>query len=196
MIGVLRCAASVLMAAALSACAAELVVLLPGGADEVGEVEVRNRSSAVTLASAYAGARAGPLGVDPVAVSEARVRREFAGALAAVPPAPLRYTLYFEEGTTSVVAASRESLARLLADVRRRATATVEVTGHTDRLGSVDDNDRLARERAAMVRAQLVRLGLDPASVRAVGRGEREPLVATADEVREPRNRRVVVTVR
>jgi outer membrane protein OmpA-like peptidoglycan-associated protein len=42
----------------------------------------------------------------------------------------------------------------------------------------------------------LIERGLDAALVRAVGRGEREPLVPTADEVGETRNRRVEITVR
>ena len=189
--------AAALAAALLAGCSRELVVLLPEDDGRVGALDVSSGSGSVTLDSAYAGARAGSLQtVTAVSVDEAGVRRDFAAALDAEPPPPVSYVVYFEEGTTTVVPASRPEFERMLADVRGRAVAEVQVTGHTDRVGTVADNDRLARQRAAMVRSVLVRQGLDPRSVLAVGRGERAPLVDTADEVREPRNRRVEITVR
>jgi outer membrane protein OmpA-like peptidoglycan-associated protein len=41
-----------------------------------------------------------------------------------------------------------------------------------------------------------VRRGIAPDRITTAGRGEREPLVPTADEVAEPRNRRVEISVR
>lgn len=181
----------------LAGCSRELIVLLPGPDGSVGAIDVSKRGAApVTLDRAYAGAESALLGFDAIAVSEDRVRSDFAQALDAQPPEPVTYVLYFEEGRTDVVPGSRPALARMLHDVETRIVADIQVTGHTDRVGRVEDNDRLARERATMVRAVLVRQGIDPGAVRASGRGEREPLVPTPDEVREPRNRRVSVTVR
>jgi outer membrane protein OmpA-like peptidoglycan-associated protein len=183
--------------ASLGGCSRELVVLLPGPDGSVGAVDVSMRGAdPVTLDSAYAGAESALLGLDAIAVSEAQVRSDFAQALDAQPPEPVTYVLYFEEGSTEVVPASRTDLARMLRDVQTRVVADIQVTGHTDWVGRVEDNDGLARERATMVRAVLVRQGIDPNAIRASGRGERELLVPTADEVREPRNRRVSVTVR
>jgi OmpA-OmpF porin, OOP family len=54
----------------------------------------------------------------------------------------------------------------------------------------------LSLVRAEAVRAMLMQRGIKASFVRAVGRGEREPLVPTADEQPEPRNRRVEVIVR
>ena len=46
------------------------------------------------------------------------------------------------------------------------------------------------------VRAGLVQMGIPREQISVAGRGEREPLVATEDEVAEARNRRVEITVR
>jgi OmpA-OmpF porin, OOP family len=46
------------------------------------------------------------------------------------------------------------------------------------------------------VRAVLIERGFKAELVEAVGRGEREPLVPTDDEVAEPRNRRAEILVR
>jgi outer membrane protein OmpA-like peptidoglycan-associated protein len=72
----------------------------------------------------------------------------------------------------------------------------VVVIGHTDRVGNTQYNDRLSLQRAERVRDELVRLGLAARRIRITGRGEREPLVATDDEIPEPRNRRVEINVR
>jgi outer membrane protein OmpA-like peptidoglycan-associated protein len=70
------------------------------------------------------------------------------------------------------------------------------VTGHTDRVGTVESNDALSLRRARLIRDRLLSVGVAAERVEAVGRGEREPLVPTADEVPEPKNRRVEIRVR
>jgi outer membrane protein OmpA-like peptidoglycan-associated protein len=111
-------------------------------------------------------------------------------------PPTLSFTLYFFEKSTRIVPGSRATLAALLAEVARRQAVEVQVTGHTDRVGTVQDNDRLSAERAETIRDVLIQHGLRANFVRAVGRGEREPLILTPDEQDEPRNRRVEVIVR
>lgn len=115
----------------------------------------------------------------------------------ALPPGPSVFTLYYEEGTTRLVPSSRAQLDALLADVRRRGAAVdIEVSGHTDRKGRDADNDQLSQDRAEVVLMQLGRDGVPLARMTAVGRGERNPRVSTADGVDEPANRRVEVIVR
>ena len=46
------------------------------------------------------------------------------------------------------------------------------------------------------MQVELERLGIDAEGIKVSGRGERELLVITADEVAEPRNRRVEIQVR
>lgn len=124
------------------------------------------------------------------------VERDFGAALAAQPPRPISFTLYFDTNSTQVTAASKPQLDALMAEAARRQAVEVQVTGHTDRVGNVADNDRLSLQRAETVRAMLVQNGIKATFIRAVGRGEREPLVPTADEQPEARNRRVEVILR
>ena len=145
------------------------------------------------LASASVG---GFGGLSASTSDESAVRDDFADALAARPDTPAAFVLYFEEGTTVLVHASKPELDAMFAEVERRQAPDIQVTGHTDRVGKVEDNDYLGFRRAQRVRSMLIELGLNPEAVSAVSRGEREPLVPTEDEVEEPRNRRVEVTVR
>jgi len=116
--------------------------------------------------------------------------------LQTLPPPPVRLTLYFLEGTTSLTPESTPGLKFLTQEVSERPGAEVQVTGYTDTLGSADDNDRLSQERAEEVLAILAAQGISAEMLSAVGRGERDLRVPTPDGVREPANRRVVVTIR
>jgi outer membrane protein OmpA-like peptidoglycan-associated protein len=160
-------------------------------------VTVGEGSRATILDSPLSAAAVDTKGnIERRAVTAEDVNRTFADALAAQPPKAVSFTLYFETNSTEVAASSRASLDALLAEVAKRQAVEVQVTGHTDRVGSVADNDRLSLQRAEAVRSMLVQRGIQATFIRAVGRGEREPLVPTADEVAEARNRRVEVIVR
>jgi len=114
-----------------------------------------------------------------------------------LPEKPQEFTLYFYEGSTRLMPESEPSLRAMLSEVARRGSAVdVQVTGYTDTLDDERTNDRLSHQRAREILDQLVERGLDARTTRPVGRGERDLAVPTADGVREPRNRRVVILVR
>jgi outer membrane protein OmpA-like peptidoglycan-associated protein len=84
----------------------------------------------------------------------------------------------------------------LFEEVAKRQAVEVQITGHTDTVGTIPDNDTLSAQRAESIKEMLISRGLQSNFVRAVGRGEREPLVSTPDNVPEILNRRVEVIVR
>lgn len=92
--------------------------------------------------------------------------------------------------------ASVPVLVALRAEIARRPGAEVQVTGHTDTVGSDADNDVLSLRRAREILNLLASKGFDRSIMTAVGRGERELKVPTADNVSNPANRRVEVIVR
>lgn len=73
--------------------------------------------------------------------------------------------------------------------------AKVTVAGHADTTGNSAYNQMLSQRRANAVRDELLREGLDPASVAVVSRGEDALLVSTKDGMHEPKNRRVEIIV-
>jgi outer membrane protein OmpA-like peptidoglycan-associated protein len=110
---------------------------------------------------------------------------------------PVSFVLVFEFGSGQDVApAFAPVLQQLLAEVANYPAPEITVIGHTDRAGSLPDNDRLSLQRAQTVRDLLVQAGVDPARITIAGRGEREPAVPTADEVPLAENRRVEINLR
>lgn len=174
-----------------------LIVLLPDENGPKGSVVVGQAGRAAVLDTPMTAARVDNQGrVEKEPITQAEVEKHFAEALAAMPPKPVSFILYFEEGSTVVLKDSQNTLSELFAEVAKRQAVEVVVTGHTDTLGRESDNDRLSGERAQAVKEMLIAQGLKSAFIRAVGRGSRDLLIPTPDNVREPRNRRVEVIVR
>ena len=173
------------------------VILLPEKDNPHAAVAIGEGDQATVLDAPMTAAEVGSRGrVDTQPVSLPEVEKDFARALAAEPPEPISYILYFEEGSTEVLKQSRATLQALFKEVARRQAVEVQVTGHTDTVGSEADNDLLSQKRAEAIRSMLIEKGLRASFIRAVGRGEREPLTPTPDNTREPKNRRVEVIVR
>jgi len=116
--------------------------------------------------------------------------------LTGLPPPAKSFLLYFDQGTVRLVPESARMLATLREEIAARSGPEVEVIGHTDTVGSQEDNDRLSIGRAEEVMNWLVSQGFDKSQLSAVGRGERELKEATADNVNSAVNRRVEVIVR
>jgi len=175
----------------------ELVVVLPSADGHVGTVVVERRGERTVLHQAYAASRIVDGGAPKAELLTAgEVRGEFAIALKTLPDRPKSFLVYFLEGTDEFTDASRVEFAKILEELRGRGAPDIVVIGHTDRVGSDEYNDRLSLQRAERVRGELVSLGIPEARIRVAGRGEREPLIPTEDEVSEPRNRRVEINVR
>lgn len=176
----------------------EWVVVVPSADGHVGTVVVERDGERVVLNEAYASSHiAGTSGPRLTRVPEQEVRAAFVETLAALPARPMSFLLYFITGTDILTEDSKVELARMLEELRRRPVGDIFVIGHTDRVGSVEDNDSLSLLRAERVKADLVSQGIaDERRVRAAGRGEREPIVHTDDGIDEPRNRRVEISVR
>jgi outer membrane protein OmpA-like peptidoglycan-associated protein len=201
MIDPVRAAAGIAIAAwlavMLTACASRsTVVLLPSDDGRPTAVTVTKGGSEVVLDRPYAAVTDTPFGLAAYPSNAGDVASRYRAALDARPGRPARFVLYFIEGTDELTEESGRSVGAVLSEVTSRPVPDVVVVGHADRLGNDAFNDALSLRRAESIRAELLRRGLAAENVQAIGRGRREPAVATAEGVAEPRNRRVVIIVR
>jgi OOP family OmpA-OmpF porin len=189
----------VLVAASLlAACSTsrDTVILLPKEDGSTGAIAASRGGAEILLDSAYAEARSGGSKMRPTTADRAEVEKRFGAALSAMPPPPKSFVVYFESGSDNFTEESKSTLAQMLEEMKQRPSPEITVIGHTDRVGSDQDNDLLSLQRAQKVQEMLVGMGVSPDHVNAAGRGSREPLVPTEAGVDEPRNRRVEVSVR
>lgn len=175
-----------------------LTVLLPDSdTNTAGAARVSNPQGNVNLDDARDAALA-TTGRAPVAgkVSDAEVNAIFGDALSALPPAPRRFSLFFEFESDVLTPESKALIPEVLTIAKQHVVQDVVVIGHTDTMGTQQANYALGLKRAMMVRALLVDAGLDGSNIEVTSVGELDPVVKTPDETREPRNRRVDIAVR
>ncbi len=172
------------------------MVLLPDPDGRPTAVTITQGSQQITLDAPFAGARLQSDGPRPEQWTPQQVEATFGAALAARPLPPAQFTLYFVEGKNDFTPESRRVLEQVFGEIASRPVPDVQVIGHTDTLGASALNDSLSRQRAEVVRNGLVARGVPADRIAVSGRGERELAVPTADNVAEPRNRRVEILVR
>lgn len=176
-----------------------LIVLLPDPeSGTTGRARVTNEFGSANLAAPRAATRAtsnGPPGaVDTM--SEADVMRLFGAALAALPPAPRHFTLYFRFESDALTDESTALVTEILKAVKTLSVPEVVVVGHTDTMGDAKANVALGLKRATSVRKILVAAGLNRSTIEVTSHGEADLLVKTPNNAPEPRNRRVEISVR
>lgn len=198
-------AAALAAALLLAACATPgpypprpaLFAVVPAADGHVGAIVVQAECERNVIDKAYGAQRILADGTARAEqLSEAQVRRDFGPTLDALPGRPTSFTLYFLEGLDELTEESRAELEKVFSELRLRPLPDVMVIGHTDTVGGLAYNDRLSLARAERLREMLISLGIPAERIQAAGRGKREPLVPTIENVSEPRNRRVEISVR
>ncbi|MBN1209296.1 MAG: OmpA family protein [Myxococcaceae bacterium] len=97
-------------------------------------------------------------------------------------------------GTNSARIIGKESQT-ILADVAQvlkdmPSIKKLRIEGHTDSVGRDTANLKLSQKRADSVMAQLIKLGIDPGRLEAVGFGEAKPIASNATKAGRAENRR------
>lgn len=140
-------------------------------------------------AAAAAAAAALPAAVPPPTAVEP--------AAGAVPPPPISrdFNVYFATNSATLSPTARDIVRQAADTAKENAPAHINVAGHTDTTGSAAYNQQLSNRRAEAIRKELVADGIAPDAIETTGHGESDLAVPTADNVNEPRNRRVLVVV-
>jgi outer membrane protein OmpA-like peptidoglycan-associated protein len=99
--------------------------------------------------------------------------------------------LEFKANSAELLPASLDEIDNIVAQMKRKATLKIEITGHTSSEGEADFNQKLSEQRAKTVRNELLKRGIPAERVIAQGKGESEPLVPETDEASRAKNRRV-----
>jgi len=173
------------------------VILLPGANGKAGAVLISAQGITHRLDQAYKTLSTAPDGFSEQSLSADQVNREFGQLLGALPQPVVTFTIKFVSGSaTQLTPAASTVIEQLKAEVQNRDAPEIRLIGHTDSVGKLLQNDLLSQQRAQTVVDILKSYGIAPEVMEATGRGEREPAVATADNISEAANRRVEVRVR
>ena len=128
----------------------------------------------------------------------AELREAMKPAPVAAAPAPVfkeSYTILFDFDSATLTPAARATLTEVV-NALRAQNAGASIIGHTDTSGSKNYNQTLSERRAKAVADLILEAGIRPAVVTAEGRGEADLATPTPDNVRNPANRRAVISIR
>jgi OOP family OmpA-OmpF porin len=192
-------AAAFVTLAFLSGCSTppDKIILLPDPEGKVGAVIVHSTTGEQTINKAYAGVDVTKGGaIEKTMDSQSTVETRYSQLLAARPPRPRTFTIFFLfDSATELAPESSATVKELKAVLATWPAPQLVVVGHTDLAGSQEWDDKLAMRRAETVAAFLIKQGIPARQIETAARGKREPLVHTADGVPNHMNRRVVITI-
>jgi len=103
--------------------------------------------------------------------------------------------LFFASDATEVLPKSEKALQELYNFLNENPTVRVRITGHTDWVGSDEDNQILSEGRAKSVRQSMIDRGIDGDRIETEGKGETEPIATNETEAGRQSNRRVEMTI-
>jgi len=174
-------------------------VLLPGPDGHVGEIEVQTEGGLQILSEpgqAVVVKLKNEPPPQPTVFDEQKIRAMFGKALDAEPPVPKKFVLYFKTDSTNLIPDSKALIPGIIQCIRERNSFDIHVNGYSDRKGTYEYNLALSLKRATYIQELLVKSGIEDKYITTTSTGEGNPLIPTADDVAEPRNRRVEVIVR
>jgi len=101
------------------------------------------------------------------------------------------YGIEFDTGKATVRPESEKVLAQVATLLKSQPDWKMKIEGHTDSTGTNTGNQTLSQQRAAAVVAWLVKGGIAPSRLTAVGMGDTKPIADNSTDAGRARNRRV-----
>ena len=116
---------------------------------------------------------------------------------AAVPAAsvPTDYLVFFDTNVYLLSPRAQGVVKTAAANMQKGSFMRINVTGHTDTVGSKASNLQLSQQRANSVRQLLMVSGIAENEIIVLAKGETDPLINTPDGRAEAQNRRVAIVL-
>ncbi|MBX2841885.1 MAG: OmpA family protein [Flammeovirgaceae bacterium] len=99
--------------------------------------------------------------------------------------------IFFESGSFALLPESKTELDKLVTFMSENADLKIEIGGHTDDVGSDDQNKTLSLNRANSVKEFLTKAGIPESRIATEGYGETQPVSENTSEVNKAKNRRI-----
>ena len=103
--------------------------------------------------------------------------------------------IFYRTGEYAIEESSTAELNRLVRFLMQNKEVHIEISGHTDNVGSAAFNRELSQNRANAVAAYIVKKGIDANRIKAVGYGFDRPLADNETEEGRARNRRTELKI-
>lgn len=97
----------------------------------------------------------------------------------------------FATGKAKITPELKQDIDTIADTLNKYPAYTVTIEGHTDNVGGAKVNKRISQQRADAVRNELIKEGVDPKRVKAVGYGFERPIADNKTKEGRAKNRRI-----
>ena len=104
--------------------------------------------------------------------------------------------VHFEPNSAQITFDSKPKLSQFADYIKKYPDAKVEIVGYTDSSGDRNKNQILSLQRAQSVKRLLVRYGVPSHRIKAIGKGELNPIAPNDTPEGRAKNRRIEVTIK
>ncbi|MBK8628004.1 MAG: PD40 domain-containing protein [Saprospiraceae bacterium] len=98
--------------------------------------------------------------------------------------------IFFSTGSAELLEASNHEILLIYKMMVENPSIKIEIIGHTDDIGSEDDNYTLSQKRAKAVAEAIIAKGIDFTRISSEGKGETNPIADNLSESGRKKNRR------
>ncbi|MBN2518870.1 MAG: OmpA family protein, partial [Bacteroidales bacterium] len=103
--------------------------------------------------------------------------------------------IFFETDSYELLDESKVELNKLVDFMKKNPSVIAEISGHTDNIGTNEDNQILSENRAEAVANYLAKHNIDPKRLSTKGYGESRPVDTNENEEGRAQNRRTEFTI-
>ena len=103
--------------------------------------------------------------------------------------------MHFATAQTTILPSSQRALDLLYELLDENPNLYIRIVGHTDDVGSEQDNKLLSEGRDNSIQLEMVKRGIASKRIQTMGKGELEPLVPNTSEANRQKNRRVEIEI-
>ena len=174
------------------------LVLLPDDDGSLGKVVMQTEGGQIQIEEAYGFSeiRSGATIPTAAVMTPATFQKRWGELAQFEPSSPQLFILNFHSGSTGLTEEAIDTLPVVITAMLQPDPVEVNIIGHTDTVGNEEYNYRLSLERAQIVYDLLKERAPWLNRITVESFGQNDPLIPTADNVAEPRNRRVEILVR
>jgi len=105
------------------------------------------------------------------------------------------HSISFESGNTKLSNDIIVELDHFLKVLSNNKNIEIEISGHTDNVGSNEANNKISLERANSIKEHLISKGIDKSRLTTIGKGKSSPIAPNNTEIGRQQNRRVEIKI-
>lgn len=174
------------------------ITLLPEDSGKIGTISIaNNKGENIKINKAYSSLKISQEGnIEEKLETEELITSKYSEVLNALPPKHQSTLFYFSSNKAELNPDQIKEIKNIIKTIKNNDIVQVVCIGHTDSDGNKEYNKILSLKRAQSVANSLIKYSVDKSLIKIEYYGDGNPLVKTAENVANAKNRRVEIILK